>query len=280
MTTRSVVPGATPQKAVIPAKAGIQYAAAFRFHHSEYWVTRSIQNSRATTAERVARLYSADTAPPLRGALPLPLAGGGLGWGLLRRALTRGEAPSPEAFGHSRGSPRRSSTRTAAEGGLCSPRTRGEVIPTDSNLQKAKAAQLRDLAARFARVLLGTFRPLQSEGVGNAGRPMHPQPRVRIVVVSMHTSIHSEPPEITRHSRTQWFTAYFALSPATGFLATVVTRINPQNLTPAPGRQDHTSSPSARSVLSSVAPSASIASRPAFVTIASAPVVGTRRQKI
>jgi hypothetical protein len=61
----------------------------------------------------------------------------------------------------------------------------------------------------------------------------------------MHTSIHSEPPEITRHSRTQWFTAYTVLSPVIGFLATVVTRINPQNLTPASGRQDHTSSPSA-----------------------------------
>jgi hypothetical protein len=54
------------------------------------------------------------------------------------------------------------------------------------------------------------------EGVGNAGRPLHPQPRVRILVVSMHTSIHSEPPEITRHSRTQWFTAYSALSPEIG----------------------------------------------------------------
>ena len=29
----------------------------------------------------------------------------------------------------------------------------------------------------------------------------------------MHASIHSEAPEITRHSRTQWFTAYLALSP-------------------------------------------------------------------
>jgi len=37
--------------------------------------------------------------------------------------------------------------------------------------------------------------PQKSEGVGNAGCPMHPQPRVRILVVSMHTSIHSEPPE-------------------------------------------------------------------------------------
>jgi hypothetical protein len=64
--------------------------------------------------------------------------------------------------------------------------------------------------------------PCENEGVGNAGRPMHPQPRVRILVVSMHTSIHSEPPEITRHSRTQWFTAYSVLSPATGFLATVI----------------------------------------------------------
>jgi hypothetical protein len=37
----------------------------------------------------------------------------------------------------------------------------------------------------------------------------------------MHASIHSEPPENTRHSRTQWFTAYTALSPVIGFLATV-----------------------------------------------------------
>jgi hypothetical protein len=38
------------------------------------------------------------------------------------------------------------------------------------------------------------------------------------------------------------FTAYFALSPVTGFLATVIWRIfDPQDLTPASGRQDHTS---------------------------------------
>jgi hypothetical protein len=36
----------------------------------------------------------------------------------------------------------------------------------------------RDLAAHFARVLLETSRPLKSEGAGNAGRPMRPQPRV------------------------------------------------------------------------------------------------------
>jgi hypothetical protein len=50
---------------------------------------------------------------------------------------------------------------------------------------------------------------------------------------------------ITRHPRTQWFTAYFVLSPATGFLATVVMRIKSTNLMPASGHQDHTTSPSA-----------------------------------
>ena len=40
-----------------------------------------------------------------------------------------------------------------------------------------------------SELLQESFRP--TEGVGNAGCPMHPQPRVRILVVSMHTSIHS-----------------------------------------------------------------------------------------
>jgi hypothetical protein len=50
--------------------------------------------------------------------------------------------------------------------------------------------------------LVGIFRP---KGVGSAGCPMHPQPRARILVVSMRTSIHSEFTGIARHSRTQWF---------------------------------------------------------------------------
>jgi len=37
----------------------------------------------------------------------------------------------------------------------------------------------------------------------------------------MRTSIHSEFTGIARHSRTQWFTAYNAISPVIGFLATV-----------------------------------------------------------
>jgi hypothetical protein len=40
-------------------------------------------------------------------------------------------------------------------------------------------------------------------------------------------------------------TAYFVLSPATGFFATVAGGITSADLTPASGRQDHTSLPSA-----------------------------------
>ena len=45
--------------------------------------------------------------------------------------------------------------------------------------QPAVQTQLRDLAARFARGLPGTSRPLISEGAGNAGRSMRPQPRMQ-----------------------------------------------------------------------------------------------------
>jgi len=41
------------------------------------------------------------------------------------------------------------------------------------------------------------------EGVGNAGCPLHPQPRVRLALVKS-TRV-NEYTGITRHSRTQWF---------------------------------------------------------------------------
>ena len=62
--------------------------------------------------------------------------------------------------------------------------------------------------------------PFTKEGAGNAGCPMHPQPGVRILVVSMHTSIHSEAPESSRHPPRNGFTAYSALSPGTTALLT------------------------------------------------------------
>jgi hypothetical protein len=62
-------------------------------------------------------------------------------------------------------------------------------------------------------VLQDPFAPRSTEGAGNAGCPMHPQPRAqqkkRTSVVTTVT------PEITRHSPRNGFTAYFALSPVT-----------------------------------------------------------------
>ena len=60
------------------------------------------------------------------------------------------------------------------------------------------------------------FRPI--EGVGNAGCPPHPQPRVRnkIKHTSMVTTVTAG---FTRHSRTRMvLTAYFVLSPVTGLV--------------------------------------------------------------
>src|SRR5258708_34466634 len=88
--------------------------------------------------------------------------------------------------------------------------------------------------------------------------------------------------ESTRLHRTSWdslfslrngFTAYNVLSPVTGFLATVASRALPQNLTPASGRQNHTSSPYASAPFVKGA-SASTASHRTFVTIAIRPSFG------
>ncbi|MEA2808131.1 MAG: hypothetical protein QOJ17_2272 [Rhodospirillaceae bacterium] len=74
---------------------------------------------------------------------------------------------------------------------------------------------------------------------------------------------HTGSAETLRPSPRNGFTAYSALSPVTGFLATVAMRIAPHNLTPASGRQDHTISPSA-SVPFVKGTSASTASHRAF----------------
>jgi hypothetical protein len=46
--------------------------------------------------------------------------------------------------------------------------------------------RLRALATRCARAVHLTFAPEKMEGVGNAGCPLHPQPRARFVVVEAH----------------------------------------------------------------------------------------------
>jgi hypothetical protein len=64
-------------------------------------------------------------------------------------------------------------------------------------------------------------RLLTTEGAGNAGRSLHPQPRVRNE--TKHTSVVTTGSDgFNRHSPRNGFTAYFALSPAIGLVVTVV----------------------------------------------------------
>jgi hypothetical protein len=53
----------------------------------------------------------------------------------------------------------------------------------------------------------------KSEGAGNAGRSMHPQPRVQMKKAHEHS--HHGHTGFTRHSPRNGFTAYFMLSPVT-----------------------------------------------------------------
>jgi hypothetical protein len=97
------------------------------------------------------------------------------------------------------------------------------------------------------------------EGVGNAGCPLHPRPRVHLVVVE-RTRVTTSTPESPGIPARNGFTTYFALSPVTGLFCHRRPRTNvvsapgradttSANLTPASGRQDHTTSPYATTSL-------------------------------
>jgi hypothetical protein len=99
------------------------------------------------------------------------------------------------------------------------------------------------------------------EGVGNAGCPLHPQPRVRFALVEKHTSkrVHRSNPAFP-HAMV--LTVSFVLpgdraclppSSADMFLSKPGwADLNSANLTPASGRRDHTTSPSAATSFVSV----------------------------
>src|SRR5437899_8660038 len=91
------------------------------------------------------------------------------------------------------------------------------------------------------------------EGVGNAGCPLHPRSRVHLVVVE-RTRVTTSTPESPGIPARNGFTTYFVLSSVTGLVCHRRLRTNvasapgwadttSANLTPASGRQDHTTSP-------------------------------------
>src|ERR1700686_5536023 len=73
--------------------------------------------------------------------------------------------------------------------------------------------RVRDLAARRARGLHLSSAP--KEGVGNAGCPLHPRPRVHFVLVE-RTRVTTSTPESPGIPARNVLTAYVALSSVTG----------------------------------------------------------------
>jgi hypothetical protein len=112
-------------------------------------------------------------------------------------------------------------------------------------------AQLRIPAARAPKLCIYHS---PKEGAGNAGRPVHPQPRVQNVESTRVSSpqVHQNSPAFP-HAMV--LTVSFVLSPVIGLLSPSLADYGfvvpgwafktSANLTPAPGRQDHTTSPSA-----------------------------------
>src|SRR5260370_18841990 len=90
------------------------------------------------------------------------------------------------------------------------------------------------------------------EGVGNAGCPLHPRPRVHLVVVE-RTRVTTSTPESPDVPARNGFTAYFVLSPVIGLFChrhrriclvyALLGRLNSANLESASRRQCHTRSP-------------------------------------
>src|SRR6267378_1444107 len=81
------------------------------------------------------------------------------------------------------------------------------------------------------------------EGAGKTGCALHPRSRVQDAH-SKNAHEHTGSAEASRPSLRSGFTAYFVLSPVNGSFATVIGRsLASTDLTPAPRRQDHTTSP-------------------------------------
>jgi hypothetical protein len=181
------------------------------------------------------------------------------------------------------------------------------MTATDSNFkQRVSQTQLRDLAARCARGLQKRHAS-KTRAWGMPGARCTRKPRVQGWSVERHTSSHGRT-GITRHPRTQWsYGLYRALPGDRAFLPPSSLRsLLLRNLTPASGRQDHTALPyatrlspkpsaglvpvrrnSSESGNSAIRPhtlrrrkrshrvpdaAASIASRPASMTMANAPL--------
>ena len=153
------------------------------------------------------------------------------------------------------------------------PRGRGVWVPAFAGTTRERFKPhtwLRDLAASFARGLLKKSRP-EIRGRRECRAPDAPASACA-KVESKSTRVSQVTPEKPGIPRAMVLTVSFVLSPVTGLLPPSLAD-HSESLTPASGRQDHTTSPSACALFVKSA-SASTASRLTFVTIAKRPSFG------
>jgi hypothetical protein len=145
---------------------------------------------------------------------------------------------------------------------------------TQFTFQTARRARtrLRDLAACFARGLLSISRPPKLRGRRESR--VHAAPAVSCAkCANKNAHEHTGSAEAIRPSLRSGFNGFLRALPGDRAVLPPSSALRSANLTPASGRQDHTTSPSASAPFVKGA-SASTASRPASVTIASRPSVG------
>ena len=122
------------------------------------------------------------------------------------------------------------------------------VIASGAKQSMSRLRQFANTVPLPRRAFRASFseksRPLQSEGAGNAGRPMRPQPRVQCVGSAHECSHHGHTGKTPGIPRAMVLTVSFVLSPVIGLVCHRRWQII-ANLTPASRRQDHTTSPSA-----------------------------------
>src|SRR6476620_2973790 len=123
--------------------------------------------------------------------------------------------------------------------------------------------RLRDPAARFRPGFANSFASPRTEGAGNAGRSMHPQPRVQIK--KAHERSHHRFTGNRPAFPAQWFYGLLRALPGDHACLTPSPARLLADLTPALGRQNHTTSPYAPAPFVKGA-AASTASRPTTVT--------------
>ena len=164
-----------------------------------------------------------------------------------RRFAQPGQHPSGRTRDHRAGL--RSSTRhCAAQAGRANPSPRSSA---DRWIRFAALAMTVDIASRFSRrispeVCIFVWPSSKSEGAGKTGCLLHPRSRVRFAQTKLHTSIQGS--GSIPAFPAQWL--YGLLRALPGERLSCHRRLEKlrfsQDLTPAPRRQDHTTSPYAR----------------------------------